>query len=188
MRPTLALAAGLVLLAACDSPKPRPAPPPLPAAAIPPEGAAAAAPVTAEIPVAVALSEGLARRAEPASFYLDQIGKAVNPMSQTPAVTDADGPLLISGFAFDGAAKAPAQGVDVVIDGVARPAAYGVARQDVADHFKNPKLAAVGFNLNLPAGAPDARRAQAVAARGRRRWRGLLRVARGRLHGPLTAD
>jgi hypothetical protein len=139
----LACLACLTALAACDSPKPREVPPP-PAAATAPAAAA---------PVAKGMTEGLARLDGAPNFYLDQIGQAVDPVNKRPAVTAASQPLVIIGFAYDGGQMAPAKGVDVVIDGVARPAAYGQPRPDVASYLKAPKLTDVGYNLTLPPGA-----------------------------------
>ena len=48
------------------------------------------------------------------------------------------------------AAKLPAKGMDVVIDGKAFGARYGHARGDVATYFKTPALAKTGFRVVLP--------------------------------------
>ena len=69
-----------------------------------------------------------------------------------PEVTPGYAPIVLSGFGFDPVAKAPAKGVDVVIDGKAYAATYGGAREDVANYFKTPGLAATGYALTLPAG------------------------------------
>ena len=60
---------------------------------------------------------------------------------------------MLDGFGFDPVAKAPAKGVDVVIDGKAYGAAYGGSRPDVASYFKAPGLTATGFTATLPAGS-----------------------------------
>ncbi|WP_374468008.1 hypothetical protein [Phenylobacterium sp.] len=146
MRRSLLAVACLLGLAACDTPKPRPAAPPPPQAAAPPD---AAAPKAEPAP---ALSAGLASRGPASGFFLDQVGQAVDPANRKPAATSAAAPLTIIGFAFDDPAKMPAKGVDVVLDGVARPATYGQARPDVAAYFKNPALTNVGFTADLPAG------------------------------------
>jgi hypothetical protein len=143
--PALLAAAILVpALAACDRAKPR-HPPPDPFAIAPPPEAAPAG--------GRALSAGLRKRAEPAGFFLDHIGQAVDPFNRPPAVTPAGAEIVLDGFGFDPVAKAPGRGVDAVVDGVAYPARYGHARQDVARYFKAPALVDVGFRAALPAGA-----------------------------------
>ena len=73
-------------------------------------------------------------------------------MHRQPAVTPAGAAIVFDGFGFDPVAKAPAMGVDVVVDGKLYGAAYGQPRQDVADYFKEPALARSGFTVTLPPG------------------------------------
>jgi len=131
-------------LAACDNPKPRQVPPDPMAKALPPPQAIA--------PPKDGTTDGLARRTERAVFYLDRVGDALDPLNKQPAGTPGDAPILLGGFGFDPVAKAPAKGVDVVIDGKAYAATYGLAREDVANYFKSPGLAATGYTVTLPAG------------------------------------
>jgi len=131
-------------LTACDNPKPRQIPPDPMAKALPPAGPVA--------PPKDGMTQGLAKRTEVASFYLDRVGEALDPLNKQPAGTPGDAAILMSGFGFDPVAKAPAKGVDVVIDGKAYAAAYGAAREDVANYFKTPGLAATGYAVTLPAG------------------------------------
>lgn len=141
-------AAGLaaISLAACEQGKPRHLPPdPMAVAPTPAAAEPAAQPG--------GLSAGLRKRPEPAGFFLDHAGAAVDPRSRQPAVTPAARPVVFDGFAFDPVAKAPAKGVDVVVDGKAYGAAYGAERPDVARFFKAPMLVKVGFKATLPAGA-----------------------------------
>jgi hypothetical protein len=139
----LALAAGA--LTACDNPKPRVVPPDPMAKALPP-------PTEAIGPPKDGTTDRLAKRTEFAAFYLDRVGEALDPLNKQPAGTPGDAPIALSGFGFDPAAKAPAKGVDVVIDGKAYAAAYGIAREDVANYFKSPALSATGYVVTLPAG------------------------------------
>lgn len=132
-------------LGACDNPKPRPVP--ADPMALPPPPAATAAPPGA------GMSAGLAKRAEPPGFYLDRVGQAPDPVNRPPAVTPGDVAMVLDGFAFDPVLKAPARGVDVVVDGKAYGTAYGHARPDVANYFKVPALAATGYRVTLPAGS-----------------------------------
>ncbi|HEX4713067.1 hypothetical protein [Phenylobacterium sp.] len=138
---TAALMAPLAL-AACDRAKER-RPPPDPFAAMPPEATSA--------PPTEGLSKGLTKRRELAGFSLDRAGAAQDPLNRRPAVTPADRPIRLEGFGFDPVAKAPAKGVDVVVDGKAYGTTYGRARQDVASYFKTPGLLNVGFTTTLPA-------------------------------------
>jgi len=147
-RALCACALAAFALAACDKAKPRHLPPD-PFAAPPPalvDGPAPTAP-------GQALSPGLSKRPEIPAFTLDHAGAAPDPLNRQPAETPAGKPTVFDGFGFDGLAKAPAKGVDVVIDAKPYGATYGGKRKDVADHFNDPALAAVGFTVTLPAAA-----------------------------------
>lgn len=154
--------AAVLGLGACDKAKPRHLPPD-PFAA-PPAADAAAAPTEG-------LSAGLPKRPGLPGFFLDHIGAAADPMNRPPATTPAAAPVALDGFAFDAAARLPAKGVDVVIDGRVYGTRYGHARHDVAVYFKTPALEQVGFRTTLPAGtlAPGAHTAvlRIVAADGK---------------------
>jgi hypothetical protein len=132
-------------LAACDNPKPRVVPPDPMARTLPPPSGVIAPPRDG-------LTDTLAKRPEGASFYLDRVGEALDPLNKQPAGTPGDAPIQLSGFGFDPVAKAPGKGVEVVIDGKAYATAYGGTRQDVADYFKAPGLIATGYVVVLPAG------------------------------------
>jgi hypothetical protein len=134
-------------LGACEQGKPR-HPPPDPMALAPDAAGPAAAPTEG-------LSAGLAKRSAPAGFFIDHIGQATDPTGkpQAAAVTAANAPILLDGFAFDPVAKAPAKAVDVVVDGKTYGTKYGAARTDVASFFKAPALVAVGFRVTLPSGS-----------------------------------
>jgi hypothetical protein len=140
----LTAAVCLLALNACEKGKPRhvPADP----MAITPPPAVVAAP-------SEGMSAGLPKLKELAGVSLDRIGAAPDPLNRKPAVTPAGQATEFAGFAFDPVAKAPARGVDVVVDGRAYGSAYGAVRLDVASYFKQPGLSAVGFTFALPAGA-----------------------------------
>ena len=140
--PAVLLLATLAL-AACDNPKPRPIPVD-PMAAQPP-------PATPVPPPRDGMSAGLSKLPQVAAVTPDRIGAAQDPLNRQPAATSAAQPILIDGFAFDPAAKLPAKGVDVVIDGKAYGTAYGASRQDVSTYFKTPALEPSGFAVTLPA-------------------------------------
>jgi hypothetical protein len=164
---TAALAAALAL-AGCDRAKERRLPPD-PFAALPPE--------ETSLPPAKGLSLGLAKRSELAGFSLDNAGTAHDPLNQRPAVTPAGQPIRLDGFGFDPVAKAPAKGVDVVVDGKAYGTAYGAARPDVATYMKTPSLVKVGFSATLPAGTlapgPHIAMVRVVAADGMSYYEGV---------------
>jgi hypothetical protein len=133
-------------LAGCDKPKPRHLPPD-------PMGASADLVPDDQIPIGEGLSIGLQARPGMPGFSLDHTGDTADPLNHQPAVTAAHAPILLDGFGFDAVAKAPAKGVDVVVDGKAWPTRYGIGRRDVARYVKNPALVSVGFTTVLPAGA-----------------------------------
>ena len=155
MKPAVLLLAGLCVagpslmgLSACEQGKPR-HPPPDPMALAPPPDVLDARPGAP----ADALSAGLAKRGDAAGFFLDHAGAAIDPRTRQPASTPGDQPVVFDGFGFDAAAKTPAKGVDVVVDGKAYATTYGAARPDVAQFFKTPGLVKVGFKAVLPAGS-----------------------------------
>lgn len=133
----------LLALGACDKAKPR---------HLPPDPFANPPPAAEDTAPSEGLSAGLPKRPQVAGFFLDHLGQAVDPFNRRPAATAASADVRLDGFAFDPIAKAPAKGVDVVIDGTAYGTRYGAARPDVAAYFKVPALAATGFRTTLPAG------------------------------------
>ena len=139
-------AAALCLLAlgACQKGKPRHVP--VDPMAIAPPQAVVAAPTEG-------MSAGLAKLRGLPGISLDQIGAAADPLNRKPAVTPGAQPTVFAGFAFDPLARAPAKGVDVVVDGRVYGSAYGASRIDVASYFKAPGLTAVGYTMTLPANA-----------------------------------
>jgi hypothetical protein len=144
----LALAAvaalGALTLAGCEKGKPR-HPPPDPMLYMAPYADIVAAAPRAR-------SEGLPKRPELATFSLDRINSALDPLNKQPAQVSAGQPIELLGFGLDPVAKVPAKGVDLVIDGKAYGTVYGAARTDVAAYFKNPAVTLVGFHTTLPAG------------------------------------
>jgi hypothetical protein len=145
---TQILAAVLVAaaaLSACDKPKEGRLVPPDPMAS-------AFEPNDPVAPPTEGMSAGLTGRPGWSNFYLDHVGLAPDPINRQPAVTPASMPIVLNGFGFDPIAKAPAKGVDVVVDGKVYGATYGRARRDVARFTKVPALVPVGFTTTLPIG------------------------------------
>jgi acetyltransferase AlgX (SGNH hydrolase-like protein) len=97
-----------------------------------------------------AVTPNLIRSNELPSYYLDSIGGK-------PAAHDVTVPLgppiTISGWAIDRQASAAADGVEIVIDGVPQPAAYGYQRTDVAAFYQRPAYLNSGFKAQIPASA-----------------------------------
>ena len=56
-------------------------------------------------------------------------------------------PLRLVGWTVDQSEKLPVSNVDVVIDGVAYAAHYGIPRKDVADYLKQPRASEI-WGLN----------------------------------------
>ena len=154
MRPTSALRAGLAglilagLAAACDKPAHRPDPNLGKPLTVP--GAPAAVAAAGGVMVAPQ-SVGLPPRPEFPAFYLDRINSAKDPLN-FPALVSGGAPIEMTGFGFDVVAKAPAKGIDLVIDGKPYGAVYGAPRPDVAADKKIPALAATGYHMTLPGG------------------------------------
>lgn len=97
-----------------------------------------------------AVTPKLIRSNELPSYYLDSIGGK-------PAARDVTVPLgpqiTISGWAIDRQASAPADGVEIVIDGVPLPAAYGYQRSDVSAFFQRSVYLETGFKAQIPPSA-----------------------------------
>lgn len=96
-------------------------------------------------------SPGLELRPGYSPSYLDKAGAAFDPLNNPAAATSAAEPIDLRGFALDGATLA--RGVDLVIDGAAYAARYGLPRGDVAKDRGDASLAPCGFVLTL---APNA--------------------------------
>ena len=94
-----------------------------------------------------AVTPRLVRSSDLPSYYLDTIaGKPVAPgvtINQTPRTT-------LFGWAIDRRAGAAASGVEVVIDQVPVPAAYGYPRSDVAAFYQRPSYLNCGFKARIP--------------------------------------
>jgi acetyltransferase-like isoleucine patch superfamily enzyme len=103
--------------------------------------------------LAAGVSDGLTRRLEYCPAYLDKAGSAFDPLNNPDAATSGAEPIDLRGFAFDGPARALARGVELVIDGVAYAARYGLWRADVAKSQDDGALGGCGFVLTL---APQA--------------------------------
>jgi hypothetical protein len=61
-------------------------------------------------------------------------------------------PLRLVGWVVDASRKLPASNVDVVVDGVAYAAHYGIGRKDVVDSLKEPAYEKSGFEFLMPGG------------------------------------
>ena len=115
-------------------------------------GAAAPASVPAATPLPPGVTQNLTKSAVAPLGFIDNIGPVGDPAKQKVVQVSGDAALAITGWAVDEPKKAPAGGVDLVIDGVPYSAHYGTERTDVATHFKRPAYANSGFELRMAAG------------------------------------
>jgi hypothetical protein len=96
-------------------------------------------------------SVSLRPTAELASYYnIDRIGTMEGP-TQPGLDTSGERDLLINGWCLDQHAKSPAAGVDILIDGQAYAASYGLSRPDVAAYFNSVECSNTGYSLTVPA-------------------------------------
>ena len=112
-------------------------------------------------PEAVALTLSMTPCPPPASLapmvkvedQVDQIGLSRAPFGATPASIRSAEDSKVSGWAVDAPSRAPASGVDVVVDRMVFPTIYGAHRNDVAQYFGRPNYRDTGFNATIPANA-----------------------------------
>ena len=110
-------------------------------------------------PQAVALTLSMTPCPPPASLapmvkvedQVDQIGLSRAPFGATPSSIRSAEDSKVSGWAVDGPGRAPAAGVDIVIDRIVFPSIYGSHRNDVAQYFKRPDYRDTGFTATIPA-------------------------------------
>ncbi len=84
---------------------------------------------------------------------VDQIGESRAPWTAGGAQIRRSRDSKVSGWAVDGPKRAPAAGVDVVVDRMVFPATYGTHRDDVAQYFRQPNYRDTGFTATIPANA-----------------------------------
>jgi hypothetical protein len=94
-----------------------------------------------------AATPNLIRSNELPSYYLDAIG---GKPAAREIVVPVGRLISISGWAIDRQASAPADGVEIVIDQVPQPAAYGYERTDVAAFYQRPAYLNCGFKAQIP--------------------------------------
>jgi hypothetical protein len=108
-----------------------------------------AAPAAAWTP---GISQDLTRNPAATSAVIDNIGPVSNPAAQKSVVVSGAVTFGITGWAIDEPNKAPAGGVDAVIDQAPYRAHYGSPRPDVATHFSNPVYGSSGYELMVAPG------------------------------------
>ena len=124
-------------------------------------GAPAATRSSDQTPEAVALTLAMTPCPPTASLapmvkvedQVDQIGSSRAPFGATPASIPLTEDSKVSGWAVDAPNRAPASGVDVVIDQMVFPSIYGTHRNDVAQYFGRPNYRDTGFTTTIPANA-----------------------------------
>ncbi len=82
---------------------------------------------------------------------VSQIGFSHAPFDQTGAHAPTAEDFKVYGWAVDHPNRAPASGVDVVIDRMVFPSTYGAYRNDVAEYFRRPNYRDSGFTAMIPA-------------------------------------
>jgi hypothetical protein len=111
---------------------------------------------------------------EQTAWNLETVGDNVRAWESKSFDCFAHRDLVITGWALDRGAEAPAAGVVIIIDGNEHTAQYGRWRPDVAEFFKMPAYAPSGFVLELPAGEVPAGshtlNVRVLARGGRRFW------------------
>ncbi len=101
-------------------------------------------------PPAEPATPDLMRTAAVPRFYLDTISD--RPPGKDPVIFSGRRTTL-KGWAVDPTASAAASGVEVAIDNVVLPAAYGYPRQDVTDALRCQACLHSGFEVEIPPGA-----------------------------------
>ena len=84
---------------------------------------------------------------------VDLVGESRPPWGADGARIRRSQESKVAGWAVDGPRRAPAAGVDVVIDRAVFPTTYGTHRNDVAQYFKRPAYRDTGFTAIIPANA-----------------------------------
>lgn len=92
------------------------------------------------------------RNATPADGAIDEIYLVGSPQTGS-RVIPAGQAVYLRGWVIDGQAMVPAARVTIVIDGTLEVAAtYGLAREDIATFYGEPRLIHCGFNAVIPTG------------------------------------
>ena len=95
-------------------------------------------------------SSGLPCRTGFVFHNLDRVNGVTAPSASEGMRAAAGADITFEGWAVDSKAKAPAAGVEIVVDGVPYAADYRLERRDVAGHFRRPEYLASGFALRVP--------------------------------------
>lgn len=103
------------------------------------------------LPQATGASQNLVKRQGGPLWNLESVGPVNNAWAQKSFDLPSHGELTLIGWAVDQQAKAPAGGVDIVIDGVPYAAKYGKSRPDVAVSFGVPAYSNSGYAFDLMA-------------------------------------
>jgi hypothetical protein len=96
-------------------------------------------------------SESLGACKGPSLTVIDQMGTTHAPFGTGVIHVAGSGAIKVSGWAVDHPHRKAAAAVDVVVDTMPFPSAYGAARDDVADYFQRPGYRESGFTADVPA-------------------------------------
>ena len=134
------------------------------------------------------ISASLPRADGSTGHNVDWVNRVFQPYASNEVRAAAAQGLRVEGWAVDSLANAPASGVEIVVDGVAYEARYGLERRDVSEYFDRPAYIPSGFALDLPAalfaeGAHDLR-IRVISAPRDSFWEGnALRIVCSRTDG-----
>jgi hypothetical protein len=102
-------------------------------------------------PVQKGVSNGLARVGRQTPFYIDELGPVANPLQQSSVNVRTSEPLLVTGWAIDREAGAPAAWIELVLDGRPYRTETRVPRGDIATAHGGSQYRRSGFRALLPA-------------------------------------
>lgn len=86
-------------------------------------------------------------------YAVEFINDSIQPLGKPPVRLARSAGLRITGWAVDREAKQGSAAVELLLDDVRYRCRSGIARNDVADYFQDPGLAAAGFECLLPPGS-----------------------------------
>jgi hypothetical protein len=97
----------------------------------------------------------MTRNATPAVYWVDKVGAKLSPFAggASSVTVSSDGTVAVAGWIVDEPHKSAGSGAEVVIDGKAYQAEYGIARPDVANFKGGPAYTNSGFTVSFPAAA-----------------------------------
>lgn len=102
------------------------------------------------LPAPTGVTASLPRNSGTTRYWVDEVADTKNPSERSSVPVSGTGEFKVAGWAVDAPAQSVAGGVDIIIDNTPIAAAYGIARQDVADASKTPSYRDSGFQFSMP--------------------------------------